>query len=178
MKGLSTRHPLVGAAAATATAAAIIGQLSVGRDTADFERGGDVLRDRALERLQLALGVEEGAGDLIAEKFIAGGLELLDFGRSQLDPGVLLLVEFLAALVDRLVHEAGTVVFEETLHILLELRETGVRSDRGTEFAGFLEDWRGLGKQSHGIPLDPLGQTGKRDLAKSLAVVRNFDSRR
>ncbi len=117
------------AAAATATtavataAAAFILEVFRGRNAAEFDGAADVFGDFLLEGFQLALGGEEVAGNFVFKQGVAGALELADFRRTELDAGVLLVVQFLAAFVDALVWEAGGVVAQEALDVGLELEK-------------------------------------------------------
>ena len=78
---------------------------------------------------ELALGLDEVGGDFVGEERLAGGLELADFLGSELDAGVLLLVELFAALVHALVLEAGGIVIEELLDLFLQLEVDRVADD-------------------------------------------------
>ena len=113
------------AAATFAAAAAATGfvELLGGRHTAEFEGHADVFGNFLLEFLKLLAGGEELTGDLVFKQRLAGGLELADLRRAQLDAGMLLLVQLLAALVHALVLEARSLVRKESLDAFLETQK-------------------------------------------------------
>jgi hypothetical protein len=90
-----------------------------------------------LERLQLALGGEEIAGDFVFKQRVPGTFELANFHGSQLHASVLFMMQLLAPLVDALVLEAGGVVGQETLDVGLKLDERGIAGDLSAKFLGF-----------------------------------------
>ena len=100
----------MGATAAAATATAATGSFLdflLGRHAAQLQGHADILADVFLEFFKLLLGIEKSGGHLVLEEGLAGGFEFTDFGGTKLDAGMLLLVEFLAALVDALILQAG-----------------------------------------------------------------------
>lgn len=125
------------AAAVTAAAAAGLHEILGAWHPAILDGRADVFADLLLEPFQFALGGEEITGDLVLEKGIAGTFKFADFRSTQLDAGVLLLVKFLAALMDALILEAGGIVVEETLDVGLELEKCGILGDLGAKFLGF-----------------------------------------
>ncbi len=128
------------ATTATASTAAGLGDVVCGGDAAEFEGHADVFSDFLLEALQLLLGGEKFAGDVVFEESLAGGLELADFRGSEFHAGVLLVMQFLAALVDALILKPRGIIVEEALHTLLELQKRRVAGDLGAQFLGFHDD--------------------------------------
>ena len=111
------------AAVATAAAAAFVFEVFCSRHATEFDGTANVFSDLLLEGLQLALSGEEVAGDFVFKQGIAGALELADFRGTEFDTSVLLVVQFLTALVDALVLEAGGVVAQEAFDVGLELEK-------------------------------------------------------
>lgn len=135
--------------ATAATAATGFGEFLGGRAPAEFEGHADVFGDFLLEFFKLLAGGEEFTGDLVVEQGFAGGLELADFGGTELDSGVLFLMQLLAPLVDALVLEARAIVVEETLDAFLETEERGIAGDLGAQFTGFGNDGGIFGDDGH-----------------------------
>ena len=87
---------------------------------------------------KLLLGGEKLAGDLVFKKRLARGFELADLRGTELDAGVLLLVQFLAALMHALVLKAGGIVAQETFDVALKLEKCRDRWRSGRTVPGFL----------------------------------------
>jgi hypothetical protein len=128
------------ATAATATAAAGRGNIIVGRDAAEFDGRTDVFGDVRLERFKFALGFEEIASDLVLEKSVACGFEIVDLGLAQLDARALLVTQILALFMDALILETGGVIGKEPLDLGLMGAECRIRNDFGAELFGFRND--------------------------------------
>lgn len=109
--------------------------------------------DFFLEVFELALGGEEVAGDFVFKEGVASAFKLADLGGTELDAGVLLVVEFFTTFVDALVLEAGRVVIEEAFDIGLECDEGCVCGDGGAEFFGFDDEGGFFSGDGHGVVL-------------------------
>ena len=109
--------------AAAAATAASLGHLIFRRYATEFDGGADVFADFLLKAFQLPLCLEKVGGDFVFEECFAGSFEFRDFRFAQFHTGVLLVVEFFAALMHALVLETGSVVVEETLNVGLVLDE-------------------------------------------------------
>jgi len=107
--------------AATTAAATAFGflDLFVGRNAAELEGHADVFGDIFLDGLQGALGVHKVGGDFVVEKGVTRIFESFDFGRTEFDSSVLLLVKFIAFFVDGLVLELRGIVGKEAFDICL-----------------------------------------------------------
>lgn len=122
-KELSQSAAATAAATGTTAAASLIDKVFRGRNASELDGAADILADFLLESLQFALRREEITGDFIFKKRVAGTLKLADFRCTQLHAGVLLVVQFLAPLMDALVLKAGGVVVQETLDVRLKLKK-------------------------------------------------------
>ena len=127
-------------ATAAASAAAGLSDVIGGRNAAQFEGHSDVFADFLLQALQFLLGGEKFTGDLIFKQGFAGRFEFTDFHGTKLHTGVLLVVQFLATLMDTLILKPRSIIVEESFHTLLELQKCWVAGNLGTEFPGFYDD--------------------------------------
>ena len=128
------------AATTTATTATGVGDFFFSRHATQFEGQADVFADLFLQAFERLLGRHEIARDLVVEQRVAGGLEFLDLLVAQLDTGVLLVMQLLAALMNALVLKAGSIIVEEKLNLFLKHDEGRIAGDLGTELAGFFDD--------------------------------------
>ncbi len=121
--------------ATTATAAGFH-QIFSTRHLAVLNRAADILADQLLQAFQLTLCGHEFSGDLIVEKRVTRRFKLTDLSGTQLDAGVLLMVQCLAAFVNALILELRFIIAEKAFHIRLELLECRILCDRGAKFFG------------------------------------------
>lgn len=134
------------ATAATATTAAAtttatgVGNFLLSRHATQFEGQADILADLLLQAFKGLLGGHEIAGNVIVKQRITGGFEFLDLRGTQLNTSVLLVMQLLAALMNALVLEAGSIIVEEKLNLFLKLDEGRIAGDLRTELAGFFDD--------------------------------------
>ena len=148
------------AAAAAATAAAGFREIFGTRDMAEFKGQADIFADLFLQQIEFLLGREELLGDRVFQQRGAGCLELADFGRAELNAGVLFLVQFLAAFVHTLVLQAGGIVVEKTFNTLLQLEKLGVAGDVDAQLPGFHDDGGIFSNDGHGRSIASQGEAG------------------
>lgn len=127
-------------AAATAATAARLGDVIGGRDAAELEGHADIFANFLLQTLKLLLGGEEFTGDFVIKQGLTRCFEFADFSSTEFHSGVLLVVEFLAALMHALILKPRGIIVEKTLHTFLELQKCGIAGNLGTEFASFYDD--------------------------------------
>lgn len=135
--------------ASATTATAFVGDVISGRHATKLDGSTNIFADLLLESLQFALGGEEIAGDFIFKKGVTGALKFADFNGTQLDAGVLFVMELFAALVHALVLEACLVIGDETLDIGFELKVGRIAGDQSAEFLGFYNHSSVFGSNGH-----------------------------
>lgn len=148
------------ATAAAATATAGFSKVVRRRNTPGFKGQTDVFADFLLQPLQFLLRGQEIPGDLVFKQRLAGGLELADLGGSQLHSGMLLVVQFLTALMDALVLQTGGIVVQETLNTLLKLEKHGIAGDLCAQLPGFHDHGGIFGDNGHARCITLLFDTG------------------
>jgi hypothetical protein len=143
------RAATAAAATTAASAATGLGDVFSSGHMAEFEGHADVFADLFLQALEFLLGREEIASHLVFKQGLASRLELTDFGGTEFHACMLLVVKFLAALVDALILKPGGVVAQEAFDVLLELQKMRIAGDLGAQFPGFHDDSGIFGSNGH-----------------------------
>ena len=128
------RHvSLTAAAAATAATAAIrIGDLLITRHPAKLQCHRHQFANLGLQRLQFTLRVHESNRHLVVKQRVTRTLELTNLRCAQLDACMLLLMQRLTALVDRLILRPRNVVPKKLLNNPLKLVHPFIGRNLGT----------------------------------------------
>jgi hypothetical protein len=151
MAGFLKVIPAVSAAATAATAAttALLRKVVSRRNTAKLDGRSNILADFLLQHLKLTLGGKEVPGDFIFKQRIPGVLEITDLGGSQHYACMLLVMQFLATLVDTLVLKARPIITQKSLHLLLEIQKGWITCNLGAELLGFFNHRGFFGYNGH-----------------------------
>ncbi len=125
-----------------ATTAAGVGNIIRGGNPAELKCHADVFADFFLQALQLLLSGEKLTRDRIVKKRLTRCFEFADLSGTQLDTGMLLLMQLLAAFMHTLILKSGCIITEKTLDARLELQKRGIAGNVGTQLTGFSDDGR------------------------------------
>ncbi|MEY5012297.1 MAG: hypothetical protein RLY69_12 [Verrucomicrobiota bacterium] len=148
------------------------------RHASELKRHANIAADEFLKLFKLALGIDEVLGDVVGKERLAGRFEFADLLRTEFDAGVLLVVEFLAALVDALVLESGGVVVEKFFDLVVQLDHGWIAGDVLAEFAGFDDQGGVVGGNGHGADLNPMAADVHGDLPLAFCEFADWCFRR
>ncbi len=146
---MRTASAATAAATTTATTAAGVGNIIRSGNPAEFQRHAHIFAYLLLQKLQLLLGREKLTRDRIVKKRLTRCFKFTNLRGTQLNAGVLLLMQLLAALMHTLVLQSRCIIAQKTLNVLLELQKRWIAGNVGTQLTGFYDDGRVFSGDGH-----------------------------
>ena len=169
----ATFSPVSAAASATS-----LGKVLSSWNASEFKSHSDVLTDSHLESLERLLCLQKIRSDWVRQKAFTSGLEFMNLSLCEFKAGLLLLIQFLTTLVDRLVAEARLVIRKESFDLTKKALIIGVLCDCLTQLAGFRHHCGIIVEDLHVVSLSPhpLSRNGgfKKNLCCKIQILCYF----